>query len=99
MRGELRGGTREAADDRGASRAQGRARLQIGRHAEERTENIAYILVTLEVSKLSGWLSADACCQESNGGHTVCGVSCGEGGGRRRATEAHAACRGGLDYR
>ena len=27
--------------------------------------------MTLEVSKLSGWLNADAYCRESNGGHTV----------------------------
>ena len=27
--------------------------------------------VTLEVSKLSGWLNADAPCRESKGGHTV----------------------------
>ena len=27
--------------------------------------------VTLEVSKLSGWLNADADCRDSNGGHTV----------------------------
>ena len=31
------------------------------------------MLVTLEVSKLSGWLNADADCRESNGGHTVRG--------------------------
>ena len=29
--------------------------------------------VTLEVSKLSGWLNARAYCRESNGGHTVRG--------------------------
>ena len=29
------------------------------------------MVVTLEVSKLSGWLNADADCRESNGGHTV----------------------------
>eukprot|EP00964_Phaeocystis_antarctica_P044774 scaffold25745_cov72-Phaeocystis_antarctica.AAC.1 len=27
--------------------------------------------MTLEVSKLSGWLNADAYCRESKGGHTV----------------------------
>eukprot|EP00964_Phaeocystis_antarctica_P065037 scaffold39175_cov43-Phaeocystis_antarctica.AAC.3 len=48
--------------------------------------------VTLEVSKLSGWLNADASCRESKGGHTVRGARCRvPGGGRRRAT---AACRG-----
>ena len=30
--------------------------------------------VTLEVSKLSGCLNADARCRESNGGHTVWGA-------------------------
>ena len=30
-----------------------------------------YMVVTLEVSKLSGWLNADAYCRESNGGHTM----------------------------
>eukprot|EP00964_Phaeocystis_antarctica_P032217 scaffold18260_cov57-Phaeocystis_antarctica.AAC.1 len=52
------------------------------------------MLVTLEVSKLSGWLNADAPCQESNGGHTVWGEVQSTGrGGRRRATAGHAACR------
>ena len=30
-----------------------------------------YMVVTLEVSKLSGWLNADATCRESNGGNSV----------------------------
>ena len=30
-----------------------------------------FMSVTLEVSKLSGWLNADAYCRESKGGHTV----------------------------
>ena len=44
------------------------------------------MLVTLEVSKLSGWLNADARCRESNGGHTMQGEGAGgrEGGGRPR---------------
>ena len=43
--------------------------------------------VTLEVSKLSGWLNADAPCRESNGGHTVRGEDAGReagSGGRPR---------------
>ena len=39
----------------------------------ERTENMAHMSVTLDVSNVSGWLNADASCQ---GGHTV------QGGGR-----------------
>eukprot|EP00964_Phaeocystis_antarctica_P070116 scaffold42662_cov65-Phaeocystis_antarctica.AAC.1 len=42
---------------------------------------------------------ADAACRESRGGHIRCEARCGPEGGRRRATAAHAACRGGLDYR
>ena len=68
----MRVGRREAAGDRGAGSVQGRARLQIGaRHGEECTENISRMLVTLEVSKLSGWLNADAACRKSKGGHAV----------------------------
>ena len=58
------------------------------------------MVVTLDVSKLSGWLNADAYCRESNGGHTVwCEVQSTGSGRRRRATAVHAACRGELDYR
>ena len=35
--------------------------------------NMPYMVVTLEVSKLSGWLNTDAYCRESNGGHTMRG--------------------------
>ena len=37
----------------------------------ERTENMLRMVVTLEVSKLSGWLNDDAPCRESKGGHAV----------------------------
>ena len=39
--------------------------------------------VTLEVSRLSGWLNALANCRESNGGHTLRGEVRREAGGRR----------------
>ena len=57
--------------------------------------------VTLEVSKLSGWLNTDALCRESKGGHTVWEEvqSTVPGGGRWRANAVHAACRGGLECR
>ena len=60
---------------------------------------MAYMVVTLDVSKLSGWLNADANCRESNGGHTVRDDL---RAGRREAAGdrgARAACRGGLDCR
>ena len=37
----------------------------------ERTQNMADMSVTREISKLSGWLKALAPCRESKGGHTV----------------------------
>ena len=49
------------------------------------------MVVTLEVSKLSGWLNADAYCRESKGGHAVRGEVHGLGSSRRWTTAAHAA--------
>ena len=58
---------------------------------------MAFMVVTLEVSKLSGWLNAFAPCREPKGWHTIrCWVRCGPGGGRRRATAVQKARRGGL---
>ena len=55
----------------------------------ERTWNMAYMVVTLEVLKLSGWLNAVAACRESRGG-IQCGARFGPreagGGGRPRCT-------------
>eukprot|EP00964_Phaeocystis_antarctica_P117932 scaffold81772_cov49-Phaeocystis_antarctica.AAC.5 len=102
VRGEVRAGRQEAAGDRGARSVQGEGSTadRGPGHGEERTENMLSMVVTLEVSKLSGWLNADAPCQESNGGHTVWGEVQSTGrGGRRRTTAAQAACRGGLDCR
>ena len=65
-------------------------------HGEERAWNMATMVVTLEVSKLSGWLNNDACCRESKEGHTVWGEVCGSAGGGRRAAAVQAACRAGL---
>ena len=72
--GEVCGRQREAAGDRGARSLQERARLQIGGrgHGEERTQNMESMFVTLEVSKLSGWLNTDATCRGSKGGHIRC---------------------------
>ena len=74
MWGEVCGRQREAAGDRGARSLQERARLQIGGrgHGEERTQNMESMFVTLEVSKLSGWLNTDATCRGSKGGHIRC---------------------------
>eukprot|EP00964_Phaeocystis_antarctica_P039442 scaffold22564_cov67-Phaeocystis_antarctica.AAC.4 len=65
-----------------------RARLTAGGGGvrAERTENISCMVVTLDVSKPSGWLNADAPCRESKRGHMRCGARCRPGGGRWRAT-------------
>ena len=79
----------------------GKARLESGRKARvECTSNISSMFLTRRVSKFNGWLNAlFADCRESEGGHTMRGEGYGPGGGRRRATAVHAACRGGLDCR
>ena len=86
-------------DDRGAcSMHMGGldCRLVAG-HGEERTPNMPPMSVTLEVSRLSGWLNADARCRESEEGHAMRGAVHGSGGSR--ATAAQAVCRGGRDCR
>ena len=56
------------------------------------------MFVALEVSKLSGWLNADASCRESKGGHAV---RDDVPAGRREAAGDRDASRaqGGLDCR
>ena len=67
MRGELRAGRWETAGDRGARSVQERAPLQIGSTGHARTENISSMPVTLDVSRLSGWLNALASCRATRG--------------------------------
>ena len=52
---------------------------------EERTLNMPLMSVTLEVSKLSGWLNDAAPCRK---GGIRCGASCGPGAGRRGGTRS-----------
>ena len=52
------------------------------------------MLGTLEVSKLSGWLNADADYRESKGEHTVRGEGAGWEAGGRLVTAVQAARRG-----
>ena len=58
MRGELRIG-RWWAKSQAACRGGLDCRFEAG-HGEERTRNMYCMVVTLEVSKLSGWLNAGA---------------------------------------
>ena len=75
-------------------RGEGSTAVSGAGHGEEHTTNMPLMVVTLEVSKLSGWLNADARCRESKGGHTVRGEVYGSGGRRWRVTAMHAACMG-----
>ena len=47
----------------GASRNKARTVEAEGRARAERTENMWFMSVTLDVSRLSGWLNADALCR------------------------------------
>ena len=66
-------------------------------HGEERTLNMLSMSVTLEVSKLSGWLTLYASCGESKGRAYGAGRGCGPadgGDGFQRAVEARLQIRG-----
>ena len=52
-----------------------------GRARTERTENMDPMSVTLDVSRLSGWLNADAPCRVERGSKEG-GAACGQGDGR-----------------
>ena len=51
-------------------------------HGEEHTKNMRYMVVTLEVSKLSGWLNACASCRVET---RACGAGPGIRVGMREA--------------
>ena len=70
MRGERAGGGGDASGVHGEGPTQGCG----ARARAERTTNILYMSVTLDVSKLSGWLIADAPCRVERRGHARCGV-------------------------
>ena len=97
MRGEVRPGRREGAGWRRRkwhARGGPDSRLWVPRARAERTENMLFMSVTLDVSKLSGWLNADARCRVER---RACNVGRGaaqerEGvGWRRRSRHAWGA--------
>ena len=100
MRGEVRAGRWEGVGRRRRKRhdARGRpdSRLLRVKARAERTSNMANMFVTLEVSKLSGWLKARACCRGSQAGRTVRGAR--EAAGERAVHAAcHTTAEGGTD--
>ena len=96
--GELRVGGGKVAGAGGASSAltKGSVADWGHRHGEERTWNISFMVVTLDVSKLSGWLNADAYCRESEGGHIRCGARCLAWGGRVARAGRRCTCHASM---
>ena len=92
MRGERRAGRRETAGDCTHATCRGGTVCRFGVHTvgelagqgRERTQNMPSMVVTLEVSKLSGWLNADALCRGIKGGHP-CGITADSGQGIGRS--------------
>ena len=96
MGGEVRAGRREGVERwQRKWHAQGRSdsRLLGTRARAERTSNMRAMSVTLEVSKLSGWLNADAPCRVER---RACDMGRGAGreAGRRGTAAVQAACTG-----
>ena len=100
MRGEVRTGLGGRACGAVAAQAActGKARLRAPSHRAraERTANMSLMSVTLEVSKLSGWLKADASCRVEGRACDAGGERCEAGGGRACGVVAarQAACTG-----
>jgi hypothetical protein len=67
---------------RGRGPTQGLLKAWGPRARAERTLNIWYMVVTLEVLKLSGWLKADARCRVEGKAHAMRGERCEPGGGK-----------------
>eukprot|EP00964_Phaeocystis_antarctica_P031102 scaffold17599_cov43-Phaeocystis_antarctica.AAC.1 len=79
-----------AAHERHARREGPAVKAGGAKACAERTQNMRYMVVTLDVSKLSGWLNADAFCRvESRAYDAGRGAGRGrEGMGRRQRTSA-----------
>ena len=91
--GREAGGPWEVAAQAASTRGGLDCRFGAG-HGEERTENMRPMFVTLEVSKLSGWLNADADCRvESRAYDAERGVG-REAGGRWLAAAQERYTRG-----
>ena len=94
MRGEVRAGRRHRAAAAQAACRTGRAPTYGcgGRARAERTTNMRFMSVTLDVSKLRGWLNTDARCRVER---RACNA--GRGAGREAAWSgggASGACTG-----
>ena len=79
MRGEVRDG--RCVGRQAACTEKARLKAWGTGHARQRTANMLLMFVTLEVSKRSGWLNADALCRVDKEGVRY-GARCGTGGVR-----------------
>ena len=85
----LGGGNASGMHGKGPTQAAG------ARARAERTENIQLMSVTLDVSKLSGWLKASAYCRVKTRARNVGGTRYGPGGVRALCVAAtQSACTG-----
>ena len=75
MRGKMRreGGAVHCRGVSSVHKGEGPTGGQGAGHAAERTLNMKLMPVTLDVSRLSGWLNADAPCRVKKGGHNDAG--------------------------
>ena len=84
----MRCGARYAGRQAGGGGERPRCKQRVGQGGKERTRNMRSMFMTLEVSKLSGWLNADALCRGSKGGHRYGGIRYGAWYADRQAGEA-----------
>ena len=97
MRDEVRDGRREGVGCCGRRKrhALGGTACRLGARARaERTANMYCMLVTLDVSKLSGWLNAAMFCRVERGAYNAGRGTSWEAGGCRVVAAAQAACTG-----
>ena len=91
MGGEARAGRREGAERRrrhARGPTEGWARARAGR-----TRNMLFMFVTVDVSKLSVWLNADATCRVEGRAYDA-GRGADREAGRHGAAAAQTACTG-----
>ena len=67
------------------------------RAGAERTLNMCHMAVTLDVSRLSGWLNEDASCRVKKGKGEKRGATCGLGGGRAWGSRGASSVQEGPD--
>ena len=92
---EVRGrGPAAAHHERHARREGPAVKAGRARACAERTENMLFMSVTLDVLKLSGWLNAVAYCRDERRAYDMRSEVWAEGGGAWAGRSTRAACTG-----